>query len=544
MNLKNVWMLLLCSACSFQLLAQNPVSAVVNTNEVKAVINSNGALFWDFSDGQFITPSTGGAELSTMRASGLWIAGLDPGGNIYGATQLYNENDKTDFIPGTINSTTTEAVELNKIWNVTAADIDQHQLDFADNGVIDNPVANVYAWPARGNAFFSTYNDGLQLPNTTQGLAPFWDNNFNGIYEPDRGDYPVLEIRGCLENPPYPTEMWWFVYHDNVPHSESNLEPLKMEVQTQVFAYACEEDTPLNQTVFVRHKMIYRGEQSLDNTRFGLFSDFEIGNGNDDFFGSDADRALVYAYNGDETDEGGYGDNAPAMAIDFFRFPLSELGEAQSLTQVMPVPVDETLGGFEVYNLLSGLNIDGTPAANDGFFYNGNPNNPNEPSEVSAGNTPGERRVLSVSPAFRLDPGAVNEFITAYTFHQEPEQTPLQNVATMYEENDDIQTLFDNCFDPASVGCLSAVSVAEVAPTKGKVFPNPTKNELNILLEDGLIQDITLFDMTGKTLLYQSLSRQMAQHHLNLKDLGQGMYLLNVRLTDGRVFKEKIVLMK
>jgi hypothetical protein len=61
-------------------------------------VNANGALFTDFTDGQFIAPyEPGQPEISTMRASGIWLGGFDPAWNIKGAIHGYNENGKADF---------------------------------------------------------------------------------------------------------------------------------------------------------------------------------------------------------------------------------------------------------------------------------------------------------------------------------------------------------------------------------------------------------------------------------------------------------------
>lgn len=545
MILKNVLTTLLLGVLTLSAIAQNnSTSATIRTNNVKAVINSNGAMFWDFSKGQFVTNTENADELSTMRAAGIWMGGIDPAGNLKGAIQIYNENGKADFIPGVLHPTSGEVINLNKIWHVSAAEIDAHRADFADNGVIDNPIANIYSWPARGNAFFSEYNDGMELPNTTQGLAPFWDEGLEGFYNPDNGDYPVLEVRGCFDTPIYPTEMWWFVFNDNVQHTESGLGQMNMEVQAQVFAYGCEENTPLNNTIFVRYKTLNRGLESLEDTHFGLYSDFDIGNPTDDYFGSDAPRAMVYAYNGDENDEGGYGANAPAMAMDIFRQPLNELGMELGLTYVMPVDASSLNNGLEAYNLLSGKNPDGSPAANDGFFYNGNPNNPNESSEVSEGNTPGDRQVLAASPAFRLDPGAVNELIVAYTFHQEPNQSSLENVATMYEQNNAVQAAFDNCFDVSFSGCTQTVGVEDLNLVDGLIFPNPTKNEISIQVDNYQIKEVLLLDMTGKILVQQKLDANLSNHLLNINHIDNGMYVLMAKLNDGMVFKEKLAILK
>lgn len=258
--------------------------ATFSINDTKITINTNGALFWDGQDGQFISPfEEGEPENTTMRTAGLWMAGTDASGNLKGGIQLYNEDDKTDFQPGVVDPLTGEATNLlTSVYTVSRADIDAHLADLNDNGIIDNPNPNVFGWPARGNAFFSDYHDGEVLPNTQQGLAPFWDNDTDGLYNPSAGDFPILGIRGCVETPFYADEMAWFVYNDVLDHTESATASLGMEIQVLVFGFAC-ENVPFKNSIFTYHKLINRSTEDISDLSIGVFTDFEIGNGSDDF---------------------------------------------------------------------------------------------------------------------------------------------------------------------------------------------------------------------------------------------------------------------
>ena len=79
-----------------------------------------------------------------------------------------------------------------------------------------------------------------------------------------------------------------------------------MEVQTQVFAYSA-SDQMADKTIFVRYKMINRSQEILVNTYVGVLADFAVGNPEDDFAGCDPDKRMLFAYNGDAVDEGGFG---------------------------------------------------------------------------------------------------------------------------------------------------------------------------------------------------------------------------------------------
>ena len=63
--------------------AQTPVgNATIDINNVDALINDNGTMFWDFMDAQYYVPAPAPGTLgkSTMFSQGLWVGGLDPQG--------------------------------------------------------------------------------------------------------------------------------------------------------------------------------------------------------------------------------------------------------------------------------------------------------------------------------------------------------------------------------------------------------------------------------------------------------------------------------
>lgn len=528
--------------------AQSPAAATLSINRVKAQFNANGALFTDFQKGQFIAPYTPGQpEISLLRAAGLWIAGVDPAFNLKGAAQLYNTDGKSDFIPGVLDNDGLPPAggALTGIYRVTAAEIAAHLADFADNGGIDNPLPGVFGWPARGNPYFSQYHNGEDLPFSSRGLAGFYDHDSDGTYDPAQGDYPAIEVRGCPLTQA-PSEMLWFAFHDaGFQHTQTGMSSTQMEVQCQVFAFDCLEDSPLRDAVFVRYKLINLGQELLDSLYVGLFNDFDIGNPNDDFFGCDTARSLVFGYNGDNFDEGAFGAEAPVLAADLFRGPLDGFGEEIPLKHVVAFNPAALTGPEVYYRLLSGSLADGTPAPNGGVFYPGNPNDPAASSEGSAGNAPGQRHVLASYGPFRLFPGAVNELIAGYFFTQQSGATPLQNVQAMYARADAIQAFFDNCFTPSDQIACSPVVSAPAAPAQAaglKIFPNPAAQTFAIESEKAGITRVQLSDMTGRVAYSQYLAGTAMRVNVPVLEWPDGVYLAEVWLENGARAWEKLVI--
>lgn len=525
---------------AFQLAAQAPASAVLQSGNVKAVVNSNGALFWDFSNGQFIAPyASGQNEVSLLKASGIWLSGLDPGGNIRLAAQLYESNG--DFAPGLI--TGNDVIAFNKIWRITAAEVAQHVADWEDNQVIDNPLPNVFSWPARGNPFFDQYNTGITLPNTSQGLAGFWDRDGDNVYNPAAGDFPVLEVRGC-EQAVVPHEMLWFSFHDYTLHNQTQAASLNMEVHALVFTFNCTANSVLNDAIFVRYKIINRASEELMGARFGVFADFDIGAPNDDYVGCDPERQLIFGYNADPVDN--LYANPPAMAIDMLRGPLNEQLEEVPLSNMMPFTNGSGPQGMpnipiQYYYLMNGYWLDGAPAPNNGFLYPGDPNDPAADSEVTAGNTPGERRVIASSAPFELLPGAVNELILGYYFTQMPGADAFQNVAAMYDRADQVQDWFDHCFNDPENNCALVVNVKESLskPQKLVLSPNPAMH--NVVLQLEAVEEslqVAVFDVSGRQVMTAELAGMNPE--INVSALKPGIYWVRAITGNGRVLAGRL----
>jgi hypothetical protein len=70
------------------------------------------------------------------------------------------------------------------------------------------------------------------------------------------------------------------------------------------------------------------------------------------------------------------------------------------------------------------------------------------------------------------------------------------------------------------------------------VYPSPADDEVTIKSSQ-IITSLELYSMTGKML--QSSVSSFTEMKLNLSQLSSGMYVINVRLENGRALKKKIV---
>ncbi|MCB0581169.1 MAG: T9SS type A sorting domain-containing protein, partial [Phaeodactylibacter sp.] len=349
----------------------------------------------------------------------------------------------------------------DRIFSVFRHQIEAHIADFEDNGVIDNPIREILGWPAQGNPRFSEVY-GFDLPDTPQGLAPFSDQDADGIYDPLAGDYPMIRNSAVI-----PSQITWVVFNDNGNiHSESNGNPLQMEVQLTAWAFDCSDNPQLNNAVFTSYKLINRGIEPLDSLFMGLWTDFDLGCHTDDYIGSAPALNTVFAYNSDNEDDPScslgitsYGLNPPAQAITVLNRQLSYAMYYNNAPQAATsAPSSPQL----YYNLLTGRWADGTPLSFGGTGYDPGgtnpptsyafPDDPNDPdgwSEITEASEQQDRRTVASVALGRLQPGAMAEVDFALSYFREDGAGHLENVTAMYEGIPLLQGWYDGQFEAA-----------------------------------------------------------------------------------------------
>lgn len=465
--------------------------ATQDINNVRALLLINGDCWWDGRNAQYVVPKPPPGELgvSAIFAGAVWIGGFDDGGSLKLAAKTFGaSNGNTDYWPGPINQDTTlEDDVLCDRWDehfeVLSESIITHLRNY--NTAVENDLTydistipiDVLGWPAKGNEFFSDVHN-FDLPNTDAGLAGFFDRDGDTNYEPDEGDYPVIEVRGC-EEPQFADQMIFWVYNDdgNVHTQSTNSIPMKMEVQVQSFAYQSTDE--LNNMTFQRYKLINRGTEPLDSTFFAMWVDPDLGCAFDDYVGCNVERSLAFIYNSDLVDgevDGScdcsgtptYCNDIPMLGVDYFRGPLNEFAEEIGMSSFVyynngtsspppPPGTDDPNTAQEFYNYLSGSWRDGQRfteggngrggSVNTSYAFPGRPNANGEWSMADEELANGDRRTIQASGPFRLDPGATNELIIGAVYVPSVDNQPNVDLTKLLFADDIAQAAFDNCFD-------------------------------------------------------------------------------------------------
>lgn len=468
-------------------------SADLDVNNVRTKILNGGDMWWDLSNPKYEIPKI--ADQNSVRkhslfSGAIWVGGYDGkggSGNLKLAAMTYRQRG-SDFWPGPINPVTGNTDEAtcktwDNIYKIKRSEIIEHY----DNFAAGTPTLSesISTWPGRPNVGSPT-------------LAPFFDFNNDGIYNPIFGDYPVLQnecfvkkLNNFKDNQPsdQPDEMLYFAYNDkgNI-HSETGATPIGLELHTVAFAYATNDE--INNMTFYTTRIVNRGFTNLYDTYFGEWVDADLGNYIDDYVGCDVNRSLGFAYNGDDNDDGilGYGLNPPSVGIDFFEGPKKdttvngrdtayELGMSKfvyynntsdAVTGNPDLPIHfyyYLTGRFKngkcmTCDYKSGTT--GSKCTNYIFPFDTDPNCPGNWNERTAGNQPGDRRFLQTSGPFTLKPGAVNKLTVGVVWAKASTGGAEGSLALLKLASDKAQTLFNNCFNPVDGPDAPDVSVQEL----------------------------------------------------------------------------------
>ncbi|MCC7466460.1 MAG: T9SS type A sorting domain-containing protein [Saprospiraceae bacterium] len=539
----------------------NPQSQIdILGNNLKARILNGGDLFTDFNSGQFIpNPVPGSSNPSTIYAAGLWLGGIDPAGNLQLATTSYRSNSRYDFAAGPLSPAGITNANTCSNWDRHFKVTDDRiaaflaALPMSAAELIDQ-FPDIAGWPGNNNPHFETVN-GFSLP-APQPLAPFYDADNNGAYNPLSGDYPAVIIR---ETPPFvPAEIIWCVFNDHKGggmHSNSGGKAFQMEVQLTAWTFDCPDEPVLNRTLFTAHKLIHRGLEACDSTFIGIWADVDLGCSDDDYVGCYPDLNTIFAYNTDPVD--GLPGNTcqgtptfagvpPVQTITYLNRPLDKFIVPNSNGGGTPPPATlDPQTPLEIFNYLSGSWRDGSPITQGGIGYGGSmPTNhmfPSLPSDLNGWSMCTEslsfsdRRVLGSAKVGRMLPGQVEELVLAWAFHPEP-NLPC-GLGNALAEVTALKIFYDNGLEKI----CSALSTSLLPEHAVSLAPNPANATVWVQHKEIAPQSIRLFDAQGRLAREISSGFGATDTMLDLAGLPAGLYTLQLGARDGIASRKLII---
>ncbi len=497
----------------------------IDINNIDAGITSSSDLFWDFAQPKFEVPK--GSGLHSIFAGGLWMGGLDNGGNVHLSGQTYRQTGN-DFWPGPIDTViglASNFVSWDRSWKLNKTEVDDHKLNFSNAGYV--VPQNIADWPG--------YN--VQLGRV---LAPFADYNSNGFYDPENGDYPFI----------LGDQTVYSIYNDLYQHTETSCDSIGIEVHRTTFGFNDPSNTALNNSIFNRYEI--KNFSNIDYTNFYLtvWIDLEIGNAVDDFVGTDINLNMIYCYNGDSLDETavGYGLNPPAVGAYFLNDSLTS---SVLYDNVNNSPRGNPAFCFDYFNYMKGIWLDNQPITYGGdgrnsanpvttYMYPGTTNSTYFPvlgewSEGTAGNTPEDRRMIGSIGPFTFAPGDYKSFDVGYTWARATSGGPLASVTELQNAVSSLRILYNN-------GSLTSVTDIPFNFEKSiSVYPNPASEEITIQNEGtDKNYEIKIEDTLGR-IVYKNDKVNGAKHLIDVRDFSKGLYIITIHKNE-KSYNTKLIL--
>ncbi|MDP2236836.1 MAG: T9SS type A sorting domain-containing protein [Bacteroidales bacterium] len=323
----------------------------LDVNNVRARVNAGGDMWWDLPGGtgaKYYIPKAGSA--TSIFAGSLWIGGTDINNQLKLAALRFRQVGN-DYWTGPLTIDGTAAIDeatcaqFDRQWKITRAIVDEFlaNTDPATGAFIPSESytipKEILEWPVHGDV----------SKQQSYYLAPFYDVDGDGEYNPFAGDYPYYDIDNSLCQTRTPTmdesiegAIWgsvladqvikgdqtiWWVFNDkgNI-HTETGGSAIGLEIRAQAFAFATNDE--VNNMTFYSYEIINRSTFELTDTYFSPWIDTDLGKADDDFVGCDVGRGLGYCYNGKAVDGSGepesYGEQPPAVGVDFFQGPYMD----------------------------------------------------------------------------------------------------------------------------------------------------------------------------------------------------------------------------
>lgn len=503
--------------------------AYLDINNVKALVYADGTMFWE-ADGDrrssFEVPK--GSGKATLFSSQLWLGGMDEEIKLHTAGQTYRltpsggpQTNCTDFWVGPLNrdGSAPNPADWNRIWKVNKSTIDNHKLNYKTPGYV--VPEELQEWPGNGTGELNSI------------IAPFADLDGDAKYEPADGDYPY--VRG--------DQTVFFIINDGYgshTHYTGGL-PLRVEIQGMLYAFNSSNEV-LKNTVFLNYKVISRSLVAYDQVYWGMWTDFDIGNPNDDYCGTDVARNMMYSYNGDLNDENGeapgYGANPPAQGLQFLSHPLSSSLYFTRLTQAHVNGEPEN--AVELYRYLKGRWADGSQVTYDStgkggtqqskHVFDGDPclaqgwKEPNPPMSA------GDRKMVGSHGPLLLNPQTYLNIDVAYIYTRDVNEG--KSVCMLQDAADYIAALY------------SAGQVTGIANTKKEeliISPNPLQNSSVIKFSNADRRKfiLSVYDVRG-VLMRQQEAITSSEVTIEKGDLLPGVYYISLS-SDNANYHSKLI---
>lgn len=492
----------------------------LDINNISIPFMVSGELFTDLENGFFYAP--GGNE-GHFAMGGLWISGIDSNGDLRAAA-MTNGAWGNDFWAGPLddNGEPVNCDSFDRIWKVERNEIEAHISDFLYGSINDTIPTAILEWPAKDNP-------NLDFLPPGDDLAPYVDNNNDGIYNALDGDYPLIKGDQAL----------WFVFNDNGgEHTSTEGEPMKIEVACMAYAY--KSDNFLDEVIFFDYTIENKNGSPYSEFYIGAWADADVGDPTDDYIGCNPSLNIGYAYNENETDFTFQSNEIPIVGFQFLSGLTDEMGNDlkmstfnhyTSFTADSDNKCNRALKGLDEYGDVI-LDPDGNITTL--MFYD-NPSNLDGWSECNAPIYANDKRYVIATGPSNLLPNVSTE-ITCSIIYADHILHPCPDLSPLFEIAEQNMFVYDNDLYEDSV------YVSNIDPIEKEkdilIYPNPATDFILIDYPHDLILDkVSLYDLNGKLVLTSKETRTK----IDISALS-GLFIIEAIGENGQVLIEKVII--
>ncbi len=527
---------LIISACiSYSAVGQ--LSSTLSVNNVNASFTANGGLFQN--EYEFAGFTLNDANLkSAIFAGSSWIA-AKVNDSLHLAVQdyhllndsLYPGLDISDFAAGPIANDYNGAnynTRYHRLWKISRQQIDYHRNHYQQVPYL--PADAILEWPANGDSG----NGEAAI------LAPFYDMDGDGQYQPLNGDYPVIAGDEAI----------YVIFNDeNRDKPATATPPLSAEIHLMAYAFDSASNPAFHNSIFLHYQLFNRGSANWDSLVFSNWMDVDLGNATDDVVGSDSANSLIYAYNADMNDEGplGFGLNPPAVGVQNLNANASGHMYYNRSGSGGPAGTSDPYVSAEYYNLMNSKWKDGhslivenaggggSLSNGDGYVVGDTGKTTKWAYEEAYGwtesplNTGDKRQLFNI----RVDSLPAGESLCldfAYIYGRDPAgQDVYSSIQVVKNRAQTLRQYFNSTGGPCTEQVVG-LSRLEAKQDYFEIYPNPTQGELQLKTKNSGPLRIEVYSINGGLILEKEWQYSSAA---NLKLEGPaGIYLLKLTSTE------------
>ena len=491
---------------SVVLFSQQTETLDANNAEVK--LSDNGIFFTDPLNSAAGYEIPAGEGNHVVFQTTFWTSAIESDSTVHVACNGYT--GYYDLYPGPVADNYSSSYYTttfgNAIWKITRAQVNYHASNFTATGYVPDPaIAN---WPGNGNVA-----EGVSAQ-----LAPYADVDDDGLYNPLNGDFPYFQGDQAV---------YVILNDDSGPHQSTGGTALGIEIHAMFYQFAS-PDVDENNTTFLNTTIYNRRDTNYSNFLFSLAMDPDLGFAADDFIGSDSARSMAYAYNGTSTDPGGNGQPGYGTSPPAFGAILLNLAAGSVMTSNL-VPGPTTPASY--YTWMQGAGMDNAPLLPmpTRFVYNGNPFTGSGWTEVSDGNSPGDRRMFLSAEGIPLPAGASLCYDVAFVYARE-NVTAYENVEKLKIVADNIQSYYDSSIQPCSQIFLETGDYTGAAIS---LYPNPSTGLIHV--ENLTGGNISVYDLSGRCVIAAQKMDENGKGILEIET--PGVYIVRIENASGAAFR-------